>query len=167
MTEGNPSNESRMHSVLNSLVYRVVLVPSDVAARWYQYYSSAAQPLGWASIISRSGQADAPSRLVGNWAYVGKFPDLYRSYINAYSSIDADAYSRAGLVGAVFVVTLLALLRLVMAAAWSWMIVGRVAYAVGMAMLFALPMQASLQAIFVANGLFIVLSLLFAWKIWK
>lgn len=150
----------RFQRLADYIVYRIVLVPSDVAIRWYQYYTHSQQPIGWTTVVTASGSVSAPSRAVGTWAYANKFPDQYRSYVNAYASFDADGYARDGARGALLVILLLVVTRLALAFLRSNTPITIAAYGTGLAMLSYLPMQASLQATIVANGLFLVLCIL-------
>lgn len=140
---------------LRYLVYRMWLTPADVSMRWYQYYTIH-DYAGWASVLSTSGGDAAPSRTVGVWGYVDKFPQFYLSSINAYASFDADAFSRGGIISVVFATLALGLCRLLLFFLRGGSVTSAAAYGVGIALLTVLPIQASVQAILAAHGLIVV-----------
>lgn len=142
------------------LFNRVWLTPSDVSVRWYEYFNYVSSPIGWASVFELSGTDFAPSRKVGIWAYVDKFPEYYISSINAYASFDADAYARGGIMGVFWATLILASFRLLLFLIRGSNINAFPAYSVGLGLLTLLPIQASVQAIFVSNGLLLVLILI-------
>ena len=146
-----------------SVVYRWLLGPSEVSHRWYAYYPAVAgHRLGWGG-MSRSERVSAdfvhPATVVGRWAYVSRFPNQYYPTIRAYCSADADAYARWGPAGLVLVSVLLAALRI---------FVGRLRLpgpwgdaqvaAFGLLLGTGLP-AASLQSLFVAHGVWILVAL--------
>ncbi|MEO8542816.1 MAG: hypothetical protein ABI434_04495 [Burkholderiaceae bacterium] len=154
-------NGSELKDVLEYVVYRGWLTPSDVSNRWYQFFTYAhVTPLGVRSLLrshDQSGAAEqAPSRQVGLWAYRSRFPDRYWDTINAYASFDADAFARGGVVG-VFIATIVFVIVRIGSA---WLLtshpVGQAAYAVLLCGLAILLPVASTQAILGANGLFLI-----------
>lgn len=154
-------NGAGMRDVLEYVVYRAWLTPSDVSNRWYQYFTYAhAKPLGVRSLLpsrDQSGAAEsAPSRQVGLWAYRARFPHRYWDTINAYASFDADAFSRGGVLGVFVAMILLLIVRV----GSAWLLtshpVGQTAYAVLLCGLSILLPVASTQAVLGANGLLII-----------
>lgn len=141
------------------LVYRMWLTPSDVSMRWFQYYTIN-NSIGLMSTVEASGTNHAPSRSVGIWAYVDKFPQYYLSSINAYASFDADAFSRGGITGVIVATMILGLCRILLFLFRNKSVLGSSAYGIGIALLTVLPIQSSVQAILVANGLLVVMLIL-------
>jgi len=152
---------SHLTDLLEYVVYRGWLTPSDVSNRWYQFFTYAHKaPIGLRSLLrshDEAGSAEqAPSRQVGLWAYRARFPHRYWDNVNAYASFDADAFARGGVVG-VFIATMLFLvLRIVSAWLLTSHPVGQAAYAVLLCGLAILLPVASTQAILGANGLFLI-----------
>lgn len=149
-------------------MYRAWLTPSDVSNRWYQYYSYVTtERVGMAFLVPgpRSATTQTPSRLVGVWAYLSRFPNRYNSSISANASFDADAFAHAGVPGVAIAVLLLLATRLAAACLLTTGTVAMAAYGVMLGMLALLPSSASLQAIFGANGLAIVPVLLLGIRI--
>ena len=154
---------SKLQAMLEYAVYRAWLTPSDVSNRWYQYFIYVQkEPLGLRNFFPARGGAatEAPSRAVGLWAYRARFPHKYWDTISAYASFDADAFAHGGIPGVAVAVILLVLARVGAACLLTVHPVGLASYGVFLSALAILPSSASLQAIFGANGLFIVLLVL-------
>ncbi len=154
---------SSFRRVLEYVVYRAWLTPADVSSRWYQYYTYVQkEPLGIFSLVGTSdGVApQTPSRVVGIWAYQARFPYKYWNTVSAYASFDADAFARGGMLGVVLATLLFMVTRIVASCLVTSHPVGLAAYAVLLCVLAILPSFASIQAIFGANGLMVVLALL-------
>ena len=154
---------SKVQTMLEYAVYRAWLTPSDVSNRWYQYFIYVQkEPLGLRNFFPARGGAatEAPSRAVGLWAYRARFPHKYWDTISAYASFDADAFAHGGIPGVAVAVILLVLARVGAAYLLTAHPVGLASYGVFLSALAILPSSASLQAIFGANGLFIVLLVL-------
>jgi hypothetical protein len=150
-------------ALLDRLLYRALFTPADVSIRWFEYYCPPDQRLGLLSLIDRPAESMRPSRIIGHWAYRDRFPTLYLDSANAYASLDADAYARGGLLGAVFAASLLAVVRLMLLPLRGGSFESRICYGVSVSLLFLLPAQASLQAILVIYGLGLLV-LLSAWR---
>lgn len=164
-TDGSQHGTGSLSGFTQYLIYRTWLTPADVSNRWYQYFLYVEKkPLGWGSLLPGGMPAAtlAPSRAVGLWAYRARFPHKYLDSISAYASFDADAFARAGVPGVLAATMLLVGARL--AAAWlvTPHAAGRVAYGVLLFALTILPSVASVQAMFGAHGLFLLLLALLA-----
>lgn len=154
---------SKLQTMLEYVVYRAWLTPSDVSNRWYQYFIYVQkEPLGLRNFYPapRDAATQSPSRAVGLWAYRARFPHKYWDTISAYASFDADAFARGGVLGVAVALVLLVLARVGAAYLLTAHPVGLASYGVLLSALAILPSSASLQAIFGANGLFIVLMIL-------
>ena len=160
---------SPMAGYLDRLAYRAFFTPADVSIRWYQYFSLPERRLGIASIVRRPTDEGRPSRVIGHWAYRDRFSTLYLDSVNAYASLDADAYARAGLPATLAAGVILAGLRTSLLALQAGCTDARICYGVGIGLLLLLPVQASLQAIVVVHGLgvLVVLSGLRAMGYWN
>lgn len=148
-----------------ALIYRIIFGPSDVSIRWYQYFTTVKPPLGFASTIFRPPPENRPSRLVANWAYVERFPSLYLSFANANASFDADAYSRAGGLGAALAMCLILAARLCLMTLRCVGTFGLSLYCIGIVLLSLLPFQSSLQAILFVYGLWMIIGFALLLKI--
>ena len=163
--EPDPSEppRSKVQTMLEYVVYRAWLTPSDVSNRWYQYFIYVKkEPLGLRNFFPapRDAATEAPSRAVGLWAYRARFPHKYWDTISAYASFDADAFAHGGVLGVAVAAILLSLARVGAAYLLTAHPVGLASYGVLLCVLAILPSSASLQAIFGANGLFLVLIVL-------
>ncbi len=141
------------------LLYRIWLTPVDVSNRWYQYFTYVKEkPMGFRGLIPlRDTMMVSPSREVGIWAYTARFPDKYSNTVNAYASFDADAFARGGTLG-VFIATLLLMgARIGACFLVTSSAIAFAGYGVLLCGLAILPASASLQAIFGAQGLFLIL----------
>jgi hypothetical protein len=156
-----------LQSRCNYYLYRIFLVPIEVSSRWYQYFSGVSgEFIGLEGLTpgTRGKQYVHPSQRVGNWSYTSRFPKYYSETIHAYASIDADAYARFGTVGIVVAGVLVFLIRFGMKVLLGNTTMSPILYSLGIVMLALLLPIASLQAILIANGLFIVLLLMAADK---
>ncbi len=155
------------YSSYNYLAYRLFLGPTDVSSRWYQYYPSISGHFIGLEGLPFSGKKASKSaaQSVGTWAYRDRFPKKYLDSVSAYASIDADAYARFGLIGIVMAGVLVVLIRLSL----KWLLLDSVTsnmlYSIGVVSMALLLPIASLQAILIPNGVFIVLSLMILYKI--
>ena len=140
-----------------ALIYRTIFGPSDVSIRWYQYFTTVKPPLGFASTILRPPPENRPSRLIANWAYVERFPSLYLPFANANASFDADAYSREGGVGATLAICLFVGMRFFLMRIRGVGTLGTPLYCIAITLLTLLPFQASLQAIILIYGLWMII----------
>jgi hypothetical protein len=147
----------------NYFVYRLFLGPSDVSSRWYQYFPKESGGfIGLSGLTNETRKVAGmhPARRVGKWAYTDRFPDRYLQTAQAYASVDADAYGRFGIPG-IFVAGILVLgIRILL----RWLLnaspVSQAAYSVGLVLYALLWPMASVQAVFVSNGLLLVLVLM-------
>lgn len=141
-------------SVMERYSYRVVFTPADVAIRWYQYFSRERQPLGYLSVVRRPDPSQRPSSLVARWAYVSRFPSIYRDYANASASCDADAFACGGPVAATLAVVTIFAMRLGVVPLRRGGSVGKAAYGLSIALLCILPFQSSVQSILFVYNVF-------------
>ena len=101
-----------------------------------------------------------PANRVGKWAYFNRFPQSYSESAFAYAGIDADAHARGGWWGVIGVCVFLVLARLAMVVLRAGEYWGTSAYYAAVYMLGIMMPHASLQAIFVSQGLAIYLFLM-------
>ncbi len=146
-------------NALTYVFYRALLTPADVSNRWYQYFTYVEdERLGRQFLLlePRTAKTQTPSRLVGVWAYESRFPDKYTETVNANASFDADAFAHGGASG----VALATFLLLAVRVGTAWLLrphpIALAAYGVMLCLMAILPASASLQAIFGANGLFLI-----------
>ncbi len=156
---------SPLVGTVEAVVYRAVLCPADVSIRWYQYFTTVQQPMGIASAILRPPPEERPSRLVARWAYIERFPSRYLSFANANASFDADAFSRAGALGAALAICLLVAMRCFLTTLRGAGSLGTAMYCIALALLSLLPFQASLQAIVFVQGLWMALALMLFYRV--
>lgn len=158
---------------LKGLFYRAVLVPAEVSQVWYAYY-----PKVKGQFISTYGLLPSdrkrpdfvhPSNEVGIWGYVNKYPKDYLPSIHAYSSIDAEIYSRFGIAG-IFVVSLLLLFIVysLQSSNMDFKSNDLLIFKVSALLILALysPMS-SLQAMLFAHGLLVIFFILIAVHFYK
>jgi hypothetical protein len=144
-------------AIINFLVYRIFLSPVDVSNRWYTYYEFIAQEKRSLTGLIKREEAKA-SNIVGRWAYYERFPNNFLPSINAYSSVDADAYSFGGLGYVVIVGFLCLLIRLY--SVWVRSKPGGLIFSpLITAYLVIFLFQASFQAILIAQGLWLLLAI--------
>jgi hypothetical protein len=149
--------------IYNYVVYRALLTPSDVSSRWYQYYPDVNGGFAGIRDYLPGGRDEGyvhPSRLVGKWAYWERMPNKYLPTINAYASIDADSYARLGMPGIIVSGIILLGLRLLMKCLKREDPLNNACYIIGTVQLSLLPVQASVMAIMVAQGLLLVIVLM-------
>jgi hypothetical protein len=148
---------SKIHKIVEYILYRAWLTPVDVSNRWYQYYTYVKkEPLGIGRLVlAQQSGVVAPSREVGLWAYEARFPQKYGKSINAYASFDADAFAHGGVWGVLLAILLLLGARIGATFLLTSHPVSLAAYGVLLCSFAILPSSASLQAIFGAHGLFI------------
>jgi hypothetical protein len=137
-------------------------VPAEVSYRWYQYFSSE-QRLGLTGLSpSERSVVDFvhPAQHVSTWALGRRFPDKYPESGRAYASIDADAFARFGPPGLFLGSLLVAASRLLIGFSCrkSYSLSLR---AVGLAMLSVIPAVGSLGALWISQGLLLVIALAF------
>lgn len=165
------SNESTLtakEKAYNYYAYRVFLGPADVSSRWYQFYP--AYSAGFVGLegltFADKGHAERhPARRLGKWAYTERFPDKYLETVQAYASVDADAYARFGIVGVIAAGVILVVLRLLLKVFRVASHLSETLYVIGLVLYGLLWPMASLQAVFVSNGLIVVLGMMFV--IWR
>lgn len=149
---------------LNRVIYRAVLTPVDVAHRWYLFFSESYNgKIGLLLEIdypNGSGVTKrAPSNVIGIWAYQSRFPDKYIDSTSAYASADADAFAHFGFVGIAIVAFAILAWRVSMAVISSKLPVTQPLAVIVVFYVAALLPHASLQAIFISQGV-LTLSLL-------
>ena len=155
---------SPVRASLNRLIYRAVLTPADVAHRWYLFFSESYNgKIGLLLEIdypSGSGVTNrVPSNVIGIWAYQSRFPDKYIDSTSAYASADADAFARFGFVGIAIVALTVLAWRVIMAVISYKLPVVQPLGVIALFYVAALMPHASLQAIFISQGV-LTLSLL-------
>lgn len=162
---GENLQRSKALNIAEYVLYRAWLTPADVSNRWYQYFTYVKKtPMGFHNFLptQRTTTGDAPSRAVGIWAYQARFPDKYSETVSAYASFDADSFARGGVMGVAAATILLLAARVGAAFLLISHPVGVASYGVLLCGLAILPSSASLQAMFGAHGLFILLIVLLA-----
>jgi len=146
------------------IIYRVLWVPHEVSYYWYKYFPQNNEGyLGLSDYLpsARNESFVHPANKVGRWAYYERFPDQYLKSVYAYSSVDADAYARGGLWGLCIVSIMVFFMRIGLLGCTTSPF-GRTLYGLGLCQLSVLPAQASVAAILVAQGFFVILGLAFA-----
>ena len=148
---------SPFQRTVNYCIYRVFLAPVEVSHWWYLYYPEVhGSYLGWDGLTPSSRKASSfqhPANRLGRWAYLSRYPSLYRSSLHAYASVDADAYARWGTGGLFIVAWLVLAFRMAIKYFRSG---GYWGTCLNIAILFVLAEtmpRASLQAALVANGI--------------
>ena len=153
----------------SSFIYRVFIVPSEVSHRWYTFFPDVyGRFIGFYGLTPstrNSTEYQSPSNIVGIWAYRSRFPFLYGSSVHAYSSVDADAYARWGVIGLIAIGLILFIIRVLLSVAWSesWLAQSIIITTLTIIAL-TLP-NASLQAILVAHGVAVFVGLLLVIKL--
>ena len=151
----------------NYLVYRMFLVPAEVSSRWYEYFPRKSDGyIGTEGLVpgSRDRGYSHPANRVGLWAYASRFPAQYLASVHAYASIDADAYARFGVAGILGVGVVTLLLRVGLCALRVSSPVTDALYVIGLTLIAVLWPMASLQAALVANGILLVLMLMYLYR---
>lgn len=150
---------------INYVVYRFFLVPAEVSGKWYQFYPEIGGGYTGFRDLSPGGRGQGfvhPSNAVGRWAYEQKHPQMYLASVNAYASVDADAHARMGMPGVLLAGLVLLGFRLSIKKIRVNSLIGRSLYSIVVVQLALLPVQASLPAILVAQGMLLVLLLMAA-----
>jgi hypothetical protein len=148
--------------IVSTLGYRVFLTPVEVSNHWYEYYKATDRNIFDVLIRQESPRA---SNLVGIEYYFDKFPNSYTKYINANSSIDADAFSIFGLFGVAIVALLLFGLRVYIGNQRPHSPpITKSFEGISLSLLILLPFTASLQAILFAQGLFVLILMIFSFR---
>ncbi len=145
--------DSIFAKIEGKVVYRLVLVPSDVAMSWFRYFHESDSEIG-------EGYNVNYPNLIGVKYYVGRYKDKYTGDISAFTSFDTDSLVRFGVGGLMFFLVMWILMRLlisyILTVCGSQLLHG---YILISAAIF-LPM-ASMPAFALSNGfLFGVLALL-------
>ena len=138
------------------------MAPVEVSNNWYKYYiDNNNQERSIFDLLNRDPSNQA-SNIVGLWAYERNWPDNYLTSVNAYSSLDADAYSFGGLY-IIFLVSLLLLLIRMYVGNVNQNAPPIVKMFEGLALvqLIVFPFQSSIQAIMLAQFLFVILAIIF------
>jgi hypothetical protein len=155
-------NKITINKVVDNIGYRLFLAPVEVSNNWYRYYiDNNNQERTIFDLLNRDPSKQA-SNIVGVWAYERNWPDRYLTSLNAYSSLDADAYSFGGLYIVFFVSLVLLFIR---------MYIGNVNQnappivkmfeGLALVQLIVFPFQASIQAITLAQFLIVILAIIF------
>lgn len=141
----------------NYLVYRALVVPSEVSHFWYVYFPKIqGDYLGFYGLTPASRAASDfqhPANKVGQWAYLTRHPDYYLDSVRAYCSIDADAYARWGVIGLIVVALGFLLFRVL----WKQLVFddgfGRGINLTGLILMGVYLPQASFASLLVVSGL--------------
>jgi hypothetical protein len=151
-----------INPIVDRIGYRVFLTPIEVSNYWYQYFDNDQnKKRSIRELVNRNVRSQT-SNEVGIWAFQRNFPESYLSTVSAYSSIDADAYSFAGIMGIFFVSLILLLIRIYIARYKDPNnLYEKILNGLGITFLMLFPFQASLQAILIPQGLIIVLLAIF------
>ena len=149
------SEVTLVNPLIDRIGYRVYLTPIEVSSWWYNYYQSK-KDRSLESLFNRELQSQ-PSNIIGNLAYFDRFPGSYLKSISAYSSVDADSHSFGW-----FFVWLTGLTLFIMRIGSyiglaSRHFVNRSFGAILFGSLIVLPFTASIQAILIAQGMFVPL----------
>jgi len=101
---------------MDYFLYRAFFVPPEVSYYWYKYYLDVKKNnLGFYGLTlktRRSSDFLHPANEIGRWAYFKRYPKRYLESVSAYSSMDADIYSRWGIVGLFFLSIIYLVVRL-------------------------------------------------------
>ncbi|WP_291515380.1 hypothetical protein [Bdellovibrio sp. ArHS] len=155
---------SASERVYNYTFYRVFLGPADVSSRWYQYFPEHSDGfIGLQGLKSKDRENAAkthPARLVGHWAYTERFPNRYLETVQAYASVDADAYARFGIFGIVLAGVLVLVLRILLKVFRDGSELGESLYVIALVLMGLWWSSASVQAILLAQGVLPILALL-------
>jgi hypothetical protein len=164
-------SSSAIEARIKGLFYRAILVPSEVSHIWYSYYPAVKGDfIGFYGLTPETRNSESfvhPSNEVGIWAYVKKFPKDYLDSIHAYSSMDAEIYSRFGLSG-VFLISLLLFFIVVylLPTTTNFKTNDAIIFKFSGLLIIALfSSMASLQAMLLAHGLIIIFFIILAVKI--
>ncbi len=115
-------------------------------------------------MVDRSASVQAANK-IGVWGFQTPFPERYLSSVSAYASIDADAFSFFGLISVFFVAFLLLLVRVFISIPVSTSNdFARIFQGIAFGQLVIFPFQASLQAMLIPQGLFIILLIFYYLK---
>lgn len=151
-------NLKTINPIVERIGYRIFLAPVEVSNYWYQYFDNVNhKKRSISELLNRNPKSQA-SNEVGIWAFQKNFPNHYLPTVNAYSSIDADAYSFGGL-PAIFLVSLvLLLIRIYISRSkYNNNLHEKILNGLGITFLTLFPFSASLQAMLIPQGLLVVL----------
>jgi hypothetical protein len=159
-----PSNSSvELSPVIRTIGYRIFLTPVEVSNHWYNYFSTDEKNVNRSlfDLFERDTFKKA-ANLIGKEYYVKPFPNSYNDSITAYASIDADAFSFGGLIFVLLVAILLIFIRIFISSKGnnSPPEIQTFEY-LALVYLILLPFTASIQAILIPQGLFLVLMVIF------
>lgn len=148
-----------------NLIRRIAWIPSDVGNSYFLLFPKHVSFYNFGN-LQIDEHFDGIPNLVGNLVYRSKFPDSYLSTVRAYSSFLSDAYARFGLAGDFIAVALLLITRFGLFAFSQFVSPPYYhLYLFSLSGLFWLPMQASVQAILIAQGILPIL-LILALAVW-
>jgi len=151
-----------INPIVNTLGYRVFLTPIEVSNHWYEYYKVTDRNIF--DVLTRRESPKA-SNLVGIKYYFDKFPNSYTKYINANSSIDADAFSIFGLIGVAIVSLFLFGLRVYIGNHRPHSPpITKSFEGIALSLLVTLPFTASFQAILLAQGMIALILMIFYFR---
>jgi hypothetical protein len=154
-----------INPIVDHISYRFFLTPIEVSNKWYEYYGSGNhEQRSIVDLVDRSASVQAANK-IGVWGFQTPFPERYLSSVSAYASIDADAFSFFGLISVFFVAFLLLLVRVFISIPVSTSNdFARIFQGIAFGQLVIFPFQASLQAMLIPQGLFIILLIFYYLK---
>jgi hypothetical protein len=149
-----------INPVVDTLGYRVFLTPVEVSNNWYRYFSQDSnEKRSFSNIIERRNDKKMSNIIAINY-YTKFWPNRYPLITNANTSVDADAFSIGGIPFVFFIGLMILVLRLIISVNY---LVGipfvKILEGAGIASLTVLPFDASIQAILIPNGLWIIIFL--------
>jgi len=153
-----------LNPVSDTLGYRVFLTPVEVSNNWYSYFSQNKKRTV-PDVLERENYKKA-SNIIGNQFYSKFWPDRYPSIVNANTSVDADSFSIGGTPFIIFIGLILLVIRLIISTTNSFgnpILV--ILEGAGVASLTVLPFGASIQAILLPNGLWVVIFVILVIKL--
>ena len=144
-----------VHPIADYFIYRAFFVPVEVSNNWYWYYLD--KPKGLQSWRDRLKEdSKGLSREIGLNIYQQNDPQHYSDTTNANAGVDADAFARFGIMGIVLAGVAVLMIRFVSLGGkqseitWS-------ASMITVGIMSILPLQASIQAVVGAHGIFILI----------
>jgi len=153
-----------LNPVSDTLGYRVFLTPVEVSNNWYSYFSQNKKRTV-PDVLERENDKKA-SNIIANQFYAKFWPDRYPSITNANTSVDADSFSIGGTPFIFFIGLILLVIRLIISTNNSLSNSILVIFeGAGVASLTVLPFSASIQAILLPNGLWLVIFVILVIKL--
>jgi hypothetical protein len=147
-----------LNPIINKIGYRVFFNPVEVSNNWYKHFSMEKNTYRSFSNLFEQDNYLKTSNLIGAEYYLKNFPNDYSKWLNAYASIDADAFSFGGLPIVFLVSILLVFIRVFISSQGNNSPPEILAFEnLALVFLVLLPFTASIQAILIPQGLLPVL----------